>query len=166
MSCEAAQERLVDAWLAGEATPATDAEHASACEACGACVRELLAIAERLDSLRSPPLRAAALTRCKEESRRALRALRVAHEPAPLRGMGRDMLRAAAVALLALPVAAGHALLVGYAGSTLLGPLVPAPVLAWLGVFYFVPVVVGLGVLYGAIPIAVAVGRRRAEEEP
>lgn len=111
-----------------------------------------------------PPLRPAAKARCEAQALRVLRARRHAHAPAPLRGMGRDLLRAAALGLLALPVAVGHGLLVAWAGASVLGPFVPQPVLTWIGVFYFAPVVLGLGVLYGAIPLAVAIGRRRALE--
>ena len=164
-SCDAVQERLVEAFLGHEAASGADAAHAGACAACGAHVRQMQGLAARLDALQVPPLRVSALSACEASALRVLRARSRAHAPAPLRGMGRDLLRAAALGLLALPVAVGHALFVAWAGNALLGPRVPAPVLAWLGAFYFVPVVLGLGVLYGAIPLAVAVGRRRAQEE-
>lgn len=164
MSCEATRERLVEAFLAGAPPAAADAAHAAGCAACAEEARALQGLAGHLADLSVPPPRPAALAACEARALQVLRARRRAHAPEPLRGMGRDLLRAAALGLLALPVAVGHALLVGWAGSAMLGPLVPAPVLAWLGVFYFVPVMLGLGVLYGAIPLAVAVGRRRTLE--
>jgi hypothetical protein len=165
VSCEDVQQRLSDAFLAREASAADDAAHLAACSACASHASELSVLARTLDRMQVPPLRPAALARCEAQALRVLRAQRAARAPAPLSGLGRDLFRGAALALLALPVAVGHALFVAWAGSSLLGPWLPGPVLTWLGVFYFAPVVLGLGVLYGAIPLAVAVGRRRPLEE-
>ncbi len=165
MSCEDVQQRLTDAFLARETPGVDDATHAAACKACGSHARELRAVAGTLDRIEVPLLRPVALASCEARALRALRAQRAAHAPAPFSGLGRDLLRASALGLLALPVAVGHALFVAWAGSSLLGPWLPGPVLTWLGVFYFAPVVLGLGVLYGAIPLAVAVGRRQPLEE-
>ena len=71
----------------------------------------------------------------------------------------------AAAALLALPFVLGHAALVAWLGRTVLGPWVPPAILTWLAMLYFVPVALGIAVLYGAIPLAVLAGRRPPLEE-
>jgi hypothetical protein len=165
VSCEEIQERLTEAFLAHAPAAAEDATHAAGCAACGALARELRAVAEHLAVVQVPGLRPAARAACEAEALRALRGQRIARAPAPMHGMGRDFARAALLGLLALPIAVGHAWLVAWAGAAFLGPWIPGPVLGWLGVFYFAPVVLGLGVLYGVIPLAVVVGRRRSVEE-
>lgn len=165
MSCEEIQERLTAAFFDHAAVASGDATHAESCAACGALQRELQVVAEHLAGVQVPRLRPAARAACEAEALRVLRAQRAARAPAPLRGMGRDFVRAAVLGLLALPLAVGHAWLVAWAGAALLGPWIPGPVLGWLGVFYFAPVALGLGVLYGVIPLAVVVGHRRLLEE-
>jgi hypothetical protein len=165
VSCEQIQERLTESFLARVAQAPEDAAHAAGCAACGAHARALHAVTAHLSALKVPDLRPAALRACEARALQVLRAQRAARAPEPLRGLGRDLLRAAALGLLALPVALGHAWFMAWAGQAFLGPWIPTPVLGWLGVFYFAPVALGLGVLYGAIPLAVVVGRRRAMEE-
>jgi len=165
MSCEEVQERLTEALLAHAAPAPEDGTHAQGCGSCGAHARTLREVAEYLAGVHVPALRAPALEACETRALRVLRAQRAARAPAPLRGLGPDFLRAALLALLALPVAVGHAWLVAWAGSALLGSWLPGPVLGWLAVLYFAPVALALGVLYGAIPLAVVAGKRRPLEE-
>ncbi len=165
MSCEEAQEQLTTAFLA-QAAPGQEATaHAGGCEACGRFARELRAAHEHLAAVQVPALRPAARAACEIAALRALRAQRAARAPAPLRGLGRDLVRAALLGLLALPVAVGHAWLVAWAGRAVLAPWLPGPVLGWLGLVYFAPVLLAFGVLYGAIPLAVVAGRRQPMEE-
>lgn len=165
MSCDEVQERLVEALLSRAAPPLADAAHAGECADCGRLARELRSVAEHLAFVQVRALRPAAQTACEASALRALRAQRAARATAPLRGSGRDLLRAGVLAALVLPIALGHAWLVAWAGRAWLGPLLPGPLLGWLGVFYFAPVALGLGVMYGVIPLAVVVGRRRFLEE-
>lgn len=165
MSCEDVQERLTEAFLARMAPVPEDAAHAAGCAACGSLVRELRSVAEHLAVVLVPDLRPAARAACEARALHALRAQRAAHAPAPLRGLGRDLARATLLGLLALPIAVGHAWLVAWVGSAVLSPWLPGPILGWLGILYFAPVVLGLGVLYGAIPLAVVAGRRQPLEE-
>lgn len=165
MSCADVQDRLTDAFLAREDAGAEDLDHAACCAACGPHAEELRAVGRHLEAVQVPAPRAAFVAACEARALQALRAQRAARAPVPLHGLAPDMIRAAALALLALPVAVGHAWLVAWAGARFLGPWIPGPVLGWLGVFYFLPVALGLGVLYGVIPLAVVVGRRGPLEE-
>lgn len=165
MSCDAVQERLTLAFLERTVPAPEDAAHATRCEACSRLARELRAAQEHLGALQVPVLRPAARASCEARALRALRAQRAARAPAPLRGLGRDLARALLIGLLALPIAAGHAWLVAWAGRTLLAPWLPASVLGWLGIVYFAPVVLALAVLYGAIPLVVVAGHRAPLEE-
>lgn len=165
MSCETVQESLTTSFL--DRTPATpdDAAHAQGCEACGRLVLELRAVQGHLAAVQVPPLRPSARVACEARAVRALRARRAARAPAPLRGLGGDLMHALLIGLLALPVAAGHAWLVTWVGQHLLAPWLPASILDWLAVVYFAPVALALAVLYGALPLAVMAGRRELLEE-
>ena len=165
MSCDAVQERLALALLGRTTAGEDDAAHAARCAECGRAARELRAARAHLDSVQVPALRPAARAGCETRALRTLRAQRAARTPAPLRGLGPDLARALVAGLLALPVAAGHAWLVAWAGRTLLAPWLPASVLGWLGIVYFAPVALALAVLYGAIPLAVVAGRRAPLED-
>ena len=165
MSCEALRARLDEALLAHAAPSAEDAAHAESCAACGEHAAALRAVAAHLDSVQTPALKPAARAACEAGALRVLRAQRAARAPTPVRALRRDFLRAGAMALLVLPIALGHAWLVARLGSAVLGPVLPSLLLDWLAVFYFVPIALALGVLYGVIPLAVVAGRRRPLEE-
>lgn len=165
MSCDDVEARLTERFLArGDLVP-VDAAHVAECARCGAAARELTGLTAHLAALEAPSLRPGVQAACEQAALRALRRQSAAHRPAPFRGLGRDLVRAALLGLAVLPVAVVHALAVAWAGSTLLGPVLPAAVLSWLAVLYFAPLVLGLGVLYGAIPLAVVAGRRGPPEE-
>ena len=65
---------------------------------------------------------------------------------------------------LALPLVVAHAVLVVEGAAWLLAAWVPEPVLAWLGAVYLASLALGVGALYGIIPLAVAWRRRSTVE--
>jgi hypothetical protein len=147
--------------LDGDAEEAVSArEHAKVCEACGAELRFLRALGVALERERSvaPAVPAELLQRTRA---RAVRALRAQETP---RGVGRELAAALALALLALPLVVGHAYLVIEGGAWLLAQWVPAPVLTWLAGVYVASLALGVGALYGLIPLAVAWRRRSTTE--
>ncbi len=158
MSCEAVQRRLEEALAARREPAAGDHAHAEGCSACAAHRRFLVELTAELDALVVPPLAPAVLAATRERAAGALR------ERAAWRGFGRELAAAVALALVALPVAVAHGLLVARGASALLGAWVPAPVLSWLGLVYFGSVALAFGVLYGSLPLAVAFSRRMREE--
>jgi hypothetical protein len=96
---------------------------------------------------------------------RAARALRAREAPAHVAaGMGWELVAALAAAVLALPLVVAHAYLVLEGGAWLLASWLPAPVLAWLGLVYLGSLALGVGALYGLIPLAIAWRRREAAE--
>lgn len=135
-------------------------EHAHGCEACGAELRFLRALGASLEQGRaeSPPVPALLLERTRS---RAVRALRAQETP---RGVGRELVAALALALLALPLVVAHAVLVIEGADWLLAQWVPAPVLTWLAGMYVASLALGVGALYGLIPLAVAWRRRSTME--
>jgi divalent metal cation (Fe/Co/Zn/Cd) transporter len=92
---------------------------------------------------------------------RAARALRAREEPHPF---GRELIAALAVAVLALPLVVAQAFFVVESGAWLLASWVPEPILIGLGVSYLGSFALGVGALYGSIPLVVA-WRRRALTE-
>jgi hypothetical protein len=161
MSCEGVQERLDDLALAraldgGDAAELRD--HAAQCTACGAHLRFLHELGAALEEPAVLPVSAGVLAAAQ---RRAARVLRAREAP---RGLGRELAAALAVALLALPLVVAHAVLVVEGASWLLSAWVPEPVLAWLGAVYLASLALGVGALYGIIPLAVA-WRRRSRVE-
>lgn len=134
--------------------------HARECEACGAQLRFLRALCASLEHERQDvaPVPAALLVRTRA---RAVRALRAQETP---RGVARELASALALALLALPLVVGHAVLVIEGGAWLLAQWVPAPVLTWLAGVYVASLALGVGALYGLIPLAVAWRRRSTME--
>jgi len=165
VSCDAVQRQLEEFALArtldGAAVDALAARaHAQGCEACGAQLRFLRALEASLEQERGavPSVPVALLARTRT---RAVRALRAQETP---RGVGREMAAALALALLALPLVVGHAYLVIEGAAWLLAQWVPAPVLTWLAGVYMASLALGVGALYGLIPLAVARRRRSTTE--
>jgi hypothetical protein len=154
LTCAETQRLLTEAELAHAAPEPAARAHAESCTACAAHRRFLARLATDLRAFEPPPPDPAAVAAAREAGLRTLR------ERVAWSGFTRDLVRALGVALLALPVSIGHALLVGWAASALLGAVLPAPVLAWLGVVYFGSLALALGVLYGSIPVAVSLARR------
>jgi hypothetical protein len=153
--CERVQLRLCEAALAGRDADAGERSHARGCESCAAYASLL----ERLDRELAPasltPLSPALLAVCRSRAERALRAREL-----PC-GFGRDVARALGLGLLALPLVALWSTLVVRWTTAALAPLVPDMLLAWLGLVYFGSLALGLGLAYGAIPIAIALARGR-----
>lgn len=165
MSCEVVQERMEELALArtldGEAADAAAArEHARDCEACGAQLRFLRALGASLERERGAalPVPDELLARTRA---RAVRALRARETP---RGVGRELVAALALAVLALPLVVGHAYLVIEGAAWLFAQWVPAPLLTWLAGVYVASLALGVGALYGLIPLAVAWRRRSTTE--
>jgi hypothetical protein len=147
--------------LDGEAAESLAARsHASDCESCGAQLRFLRALGASLEHERAevPSLPSDLLARTRS---RAVRALRAQETP---RGVGRELVAALALAMLALPLVVGHAYLVIEGAAWLLSQWVPAPVLTWLAGVYVASLALGVGALYGLIPLAVAWRRRSTTE--
>jgi hypothetical protein len=157
VSCERIQDEL-DALVLRRGAAGEDAlpEHVATCAGCAAHLRFLRALAATL-AHDAPPAPAPALV---ERSRvRAARALR-AHAATPPRGLARETALALAALALALPLAVAHAWLVAEGAATLLGPWLPAAVLAGLGVVYFGSLALAVGVVYALVPLWVATLRR------
>jgi len=162
MSCQEVEERLTEAWLEHRALRDP---HLEACERCRAHAEALERMASHLDGLAVPTVAPEQVEAWRQAAVRAQRARRVARSRTPLRPLARDLLRAAALALLALPFAVGHAAAVAWLGQNVLAGWLPSAALTWLAALYFVPIALAIAVLYGAIPFAVVLGRRGPLEE-
>jgi len=139
VSCDAIQERLDERALArtlddGSPEAVELGAHALRCAACGAHRRFLVALEAALDVPEPEPVAAAVVA------------------------------AALGVAVLALPLVVAHAYLVIEGGAWLLAAWLPAPVLTWLGAVYLLSLALGVGALYGLIPLAVAFRRRASWE--
>lgn len=167
MNCELVAQQLeelaLDRALDGDAAEAIAArEHARNCEACGSQLRFLRSMSASLERERKAPPRIS--TELLARTRvRALRALRAQETP---RGVGGELAAALALAVLALPLVVGHAYLVMEGAAWLLAQWVPAPLLTWLEGIYLASLALGVGALYGLIPLAVAWRRRSTTETP
>jgi hypothetical protein len=159
VSCDAFQERLDASALARTALDADLAAHVRDCTACGAHERFLFALVVALDATAPPQAVDAAVVALAQ--RRSARVLRAQSTPV---GVGRELVAALAIALLALPLVVAHAYLVLEGAAWLLASWVPAPVLTWLGGVYLGSLALGVGALYGLIPLAVAWRRRGVAE--
>jgi hypothetical protein len=160
VSCEAFQQRLdLQALARASDGDAALREHVENCDACRAHERFLLELVAALEAPPAPALVDAAVVEASR--RRAVRVLRARETP---RGVGRELAVALAVALLALPLVVAHAYLVLEGAAWLLASWVPAPVLTWLGGVYLASLALGVGALYGLIPLAVAWRRRGVAE--
>ncbi len=163
MSCDAFQQQLDACALARTLEPAGGAAaeafaHAASCEACGAHLTFLRAIDAELSAIPLAPVRASVVAAAQQ---RAARALRARERP---RGFGRELAAALAVAVLALPLVIAQAFVVVEGGAWLLAGWLPQPILVWLGFGYLASFALGVGALYGSIPLVVA-WRRRALSE-
>lgn len=161
MNCDAIQERLDDLALAHALTSPEAAElavHARECAACGAHRRFLVALDASLAANDPAPVSESVVASARA---RAARVLRSRETP---RGVGRELVAALAVALLALPLVVAHAYLVIEGGAWLLAAWLPAPILTWLGGVYLISLALGVGALYGLIPLAVAFRQRALGE--
>lgn len=162
MSCETVQEALDDLALAhtlGD-VPAPLGEHLRGCGACAAHLRFLHAMSDALAADAPPPVHPTAVARSRARATRALR-MRLREEPSRFGG---EIVAALAAAVLALPLVVGHAYLVLEGGAWLLSSWLPAPLLAGLGAIYVGSLALGVGALYGLIPLAIAWRRREAAE--
>ena len=163
MSCDTVQERLDERALAraldpGDAAAAEDLAHAQDCDACGAHLAFLRAFEAELGHAPLAPVRASVVAATRQRATRALRA-----REAPT-GFGRELIAALGVAMLALPLVVAQAFFVVESGAWLLASWVPEPILIALGVSYLGSFALGVGALYGSIPLVVA-WRRRAWAE-
>lgn len=163
MSCDTVQERLDECALARALDPSDVAmgelrSHLEACEACGAHLAFLRALRAEFALEQPAPVRASVVATAQQRAARALRA-----REAP-RGFGRELIAALAVAVLALPLVVAQAYFVVESGAWLLASWVPEPILIALGVSYLGSFALGVGALYGSIPLVVA-WRRRALTE-
>jgi hypothetical protein len=163
VSCESIQERLDLRALArtlddGSPEAVELATHARGCDACGAHRRFLVALGAELALPEPEPVAPAVV---EAAQRRAVRVLRAREAPEPI---GREIVAALAVALLALPLVVAHAYLVIEGGAWLLAAWLPEPLLTWLGAIYLLSLALGVGALYGLIPLAVAFRRRATAE--
>ena len=160
MSCDAFQQRLDACALARSLAPDDGAAgepfaHAASCEACGAHLAFLRALDAELAAL---PLAAVGASIVATAQQRATRALRAREQP---HGFARELAVALAGAMLALPLVVAQAFVVVESGAWLLAAWVPEPILVWLGFGYLASFALGVGALYGSIPLVVA-WRRRA----
>lgn len=164
MSCDAIQEKLDELAFARalDASPehADLFDHARGCADCDAHLRFLHGLAAAFPMTALEPVSESVVASARE---RAVRVLRARETP---QGVGRELVAAMAVALLALPLVVGHAYLMLEGGTWLLSSWLPAPLLAWLGFAYLGSLAIGVGALYGMIPVAVALRRRAAQETP
>lgn len=165
MSCEVVQQQMetlvFEGALGGHTAEAIEARsHAEACAACAAHLHFLRALGISLAHERAQPVpvSAALLERTRQ---RAIRTLRAREMP---RGVGRELVVSIALAVLALPLVVAHAVLVVEGAAWLLAQWVPAPILTWLAGVYVVSLALGVGALYGMIPLAVAWRRRSTTE--
>ena len=132
--------------------------HAGSCELCGAHLAFLRALDAELAALPLAPVRASIIASAEQRAARALRARERPH------GFGRELAAALAVAVLALPLVVAQAFVVVESGAWLLASWVPEPILMGLGVGYLASFALGVGALYGSIPLVVA-WRRQARLE-
>ena len=163
MNCDAVQERLDERALAhaldaGDGAAAELFAHTVDCQACSAHLAFLRALDAEFAALPLAPVRNAVVASAQQRAARALRAREQAH------GFGRELVAALAVAVLALPFVVAQAFLVVESGSWLLASWVPHAILIWLGIAYLGSFALGVGALYGSIPLVVA-WRRRALAE-
>jgi len=162
VNCDAVQERLDERALArslaaGDTAAAELIAHADRCEACGAHLAFLRALDAEF-ALPLAPVRASVVAAAQQRAARALRAREPAH------GFGRELVAALVVAVLALPFVVAQAFVVVESGAWLLASWVPQPILIGLGAAYLGSFALGVGALYGSIPLVVA-WRRRALAE-
>jgi anti-sigma factor RsiW len=160
VNCDAAQERLDERALTRslavrDGTAAEFFAHVDGCEACGAHLAFLRALDAELAALPTAPVRASVVATAQQRAARALRAREQAH------GFGRELAAALAVAVLALPFVVAQAFVVVESGAWLLASWLPHPILLGLGAAYLGSFALGVGALYGSIPLVVA-WRRRA----
>jgi hypothetical protein len=158
VNCDAVQQQLDELALAHDAASAELLAHADACEACGAHRTFLRTLDAELAALPLAPVRASVVASARERAARALRAREHAH------GFGRELVAALAIAVLALPLVVAQAFVVVESAIWLLASWVPQPILLGLGVAYLGSFALGVGALYGSIPLVVA-WRRRALAE-
>lgn len=162
MSCDAVQERLDELALArvldGSPEHADLVAHARGCADCDAHLRFLHGLAAAFAAPALEPVSESVVASARE---RAVRVLRARETPS---GVGRELVAAMAAALLALPLVVGHAYLMLEGGAWLLASWLPAPLLTWLGFAYLASLAIGVGALYGMIPVAVALRRRAVQE--
>lgn len=160
MSCDAFQQRLDESALAhalalDDGAAAEPFTHAASCEACGAHLAFLRALDAELGAVPLAAVRAPVVATAQQRATRALRAREQPH------GFARELAAALAVAILALPLVVAQAFVVVESGAWLLAAWVPEPILVWLGFGYLASFALGVGALYGSIPLVVA-WRRRA----
>lgn len=158
MNCDAVQQQLDELALAHDAASAELVAHADACAVCGAHRAFLHALDAEFAALPLAPVRASVVASAQERAARALRAREHAH------GFGRELVAALAIAVLALPLVVAQAFVVVEGAAWLLASWVPQPILFGLGVAYLGSFALGVGALYGSIPLVVA-WRRRALAE-
>ena len=167
--CGGVQARLTDAWFARAEFVSDDLAHTGSCRACGAHREALLALGHALDAEAPPTLpraRAAAI-RARAVAELAVPALAPAR-PALPPGYRSELARLLFWALLPLPlVVVWYALLFRVAG-TLLGALLPEPLIQALGAAFALVVASWLALVYGAIPFAAhyRATRRNPEVSP
>lgn len=165
MSCEDVQQRMealaFEHRLDGQSAEAAAArEHAHDCAACGSQLRFLRALGASVEHERTAPAPVAPELLARTRAR-AVRALRAQETPA---GVGSEVAAALGLAVLALPLVVAHAYLVVEGAAWLLAQWVPAPLLTWIGGLYVASLALGVGALYGLIPLAVAWRRRSITE--
>ncbi len=160
MNCDEFQRQLDEralarALAAGEGAAQEPFAHAASCQSCGAHLAFLRALDAEFGALPSAPVRASVVASAQH---RAIRALRARERP---RGFGSELVAALAVAMLALPLVVGQAYVVVEGFGWLLASWLPEPILVGLGFGYLASFALGVGALYGSIPLVVA-WRRRA----
>ncbi len=160
MNCDAFQQELDERALAHALAVSDGATleafaHAESCESCGTHLAFLRVLDAEFAALPLAPVRASIVVFAQQ---RATRALRARERP---QGFGREVVAALAVAILALPLVVAQAFVVVESGAWLLASWVPEPILLGLGFGYLASFALGVGALYGSIPLVVA-WRRRA----
>ncbi len=158
--CEETQDRLSDAALDQRTPDPIDREHAEACDACAQHRNFLHTLRSALDDVSRVP--ALPMRRVQD---RATRVLRAAQSPAPF---GKRLLRVVGLALLPLPFVIAYAIGIAKGASQLLDSILPQSALIWLGMIYFSTLAIGIGLVYAALPFAVAQRRsiERNSESP
>ncbi len=167
--CEEVQARFTDAWFARAEFASDDLAHAGSCQACGAHREALLALGHALDAETPPTLPRTRATAIRARAVAELAAPAMAPAPRALPpSYGSELARLLFWALLPLPlVVVWYALLFRVAG-TLLGALLPEPLIQALGAAFALVVASWLALVYGAIPFAAhyRATRRNPEVSP
>ena len=155
--CDGVRERLQEALLARGEVGRAEREHLAQCAGCAAVQARLRSLAKALDALPVPEPRPELVATTLARARTALAEPSAHRSPsaarsAPVAGFGAELLRVLAAAAAPLPLVLLWNWAVLALGAELLGPFLPAPLLAALAVGWGLAAAGWLALLYGSIP--------------